>query len=335
MDGPDEDTEPPKSGEPMARPFDLTVSAYRELVERMMAHVHRIGLGAHVHGIDVVHDAFVTALCKPIAERPSTCEWHEFVAWMCKLAQYEAMTNLKPKRRRTYDSLAPLGDPGERIARPRDDEHDAAVRMAYHALPADMRDIVGAHAVEGKSIREIAAETKLAPTTVFVRYSRGIDLLHARLESPEEVHSRGIGRRFVAFPVLLLVVATRSAAAAVTSAFVRLRAALARSPMRAMGSVAVGVALGIWPSGGTPQAMPNETKPGHAGLAGVVLRNDRRMVFPVQDSETRTEDTARRTRPHAALSPPLAPPRRDHARPFDWMAANATRRGEVSATGAK
>ncbi|MDC0741269.1 RNA polymerase sigma factor [Polyangium mundeleinium] len=330
MDGPDEGTEPPKSGEPLARPFELTVPAYRELVERMEAHVHRIGLGAHVHVLDVVHDALMIALCKPIAERPSTREWEEFVAWMCKLAQYAAMTNLKPKSRRTYDFLAPLGDLDERIAGPRDDEHDAAVRMAYHALPAEMRDIVGAHAIEGKSIREIAAETKLAPTTVFVRYSRGIDLLHARLESLEEEHSRGVGRRVVALPFLLLTVVARVAQAGIAAVFGRFSASFTRSPLRVMGSVVVGVAVGAWPSGGKPQAMPGTTTASQATCADVVRRDEPRSIATIQGSDARTEDGARHGSPRSL---PLAPPRRDHAKPFDWMAANATRRGEVSVTG--
>ncbi|MDC3956697.1 RNA polymerase sigma factor [Polyangium jinanense] len=332
MAGPDEDTEPPKSGEPMARAFELTVPAYRELVERMVAHVHRIGLGAHVHGIDVVHDAFVTALGKPIEEQPSTHEWEEFVAWMCKLAQYAALSNLKPKRRRTYVSLAPLGDLDERIAGTRDDEHDAAVRMAYHALPAEMRDIVGAHAVEGKTIREIAAETKLAPTTVFHRYSRGIGLLHTRLEFVEEAPSRAIGRSAIALPFLLLVLAARVARAAISSAFGQLRTSLARSPMRVMGSVAVGAAIGMWPSGGTPQAMPGTITASQATRADVVRRDEPRSIATIQGSDARTEDATRHGSPRRL---PLAPPQRDHAKPFDWMAANATRRGEASVTGAK
>ncbi|MDI3288077.1 sigma-70 family RNA polymerase sigma factor [Polyangium sp. 15x6] len=332
MDGPDEDTEKPKSDEPLARAFELTVPAYRELVERMVAHVHRVGLRAHVQGIDVVHDAFVTALSKPVAERPSIREWEEFVAWMCKLAQYAAMTNLKPSRRRTYDFLAPLGDLDEQIAQPRDDEHDAAVRMAYHALPAKMRDIVGARAVEGKSIREIAAETNLPPTTVFARYYRGIDLLRARLEFAEEAPARGIVRSVIALPFLLLVMAARVARAAITSAFGPARTSFARSPMRVMGSVAVGVALGVWPSGGTPQAMPGTTTASQATRAGVVRRDEPRSMATIQRSDARTEDGARHRIPRR---PPPTPPRRDHARPFDWMAANATKRGEASVTGAE
>jgi DNA-directed RNA polymerase specialized sigma24 family protein len=157
-----------------------------ESIKAMLVVVRRVGCPVHIHPLEVVNDAFVVALSKPISERPSITEWKNFVAWMCTLAEYAALTNRKSKHRRLLGS----GHAEDDIAAHFSILGQAEVIDARHDLhkvftvlkPAD-QELLKALFVEGKTIQEMVIEQNEPWSTVKSRSIQALNLLYAALQA--------------------------------------------------------------------------------------------------------------------------------------------------------
>lgn len=165
--------------------FGLSNAEFDELVESMVGMVWRVGCPSHIRPLEVVHDAFVLALCKPISERPPISEKKRFVAWMCKLAKFAALSNRKSKHRRLLsqghsdaemDALCSMVTNDDTVGAGR------ALNKALAALKAEDRTLIYAYYVDGKSIADIADEQNLRWSTVKSRLLRALDLLRTALQ---------------------------------------------------------------------------------------------------------------------------------------------------------
>lgn len=164
----------------------LSQAEYDDVVKAMLPVVWRIGCPAHIHPLEVVHDAFVLAICKPISQRPAITERKKFLAWMCTLAEFAALSNRKSKHRRLLgqgqsddDIAALLSVPGHAEA--------IAVREVLHKAfavlePADQALLLALHR-DGKTIAEIAREQNLAWSTVNSRHKRILSILRTAMQS--------------------------------------------------------------------------------------------------------------------------------------------------------
>lgn len=166
--------------------FGLSKTEFDELVELMLAVVWRVGCPGHIRPLEVVHDAFVLALCKPNSEKPPISERKKFYAWMCKLAKFAALSNRKSKHRRMLGQGHSDAEIGTLLSTAGHADASAAreaLHKAFVTLEPQDQALVVTHHLEGKTISEIAAEQGLPRSTVDSRHSRAMSVLRAALQS--------------------------------------------------------------------------------------------------------------------------------------------------------
>ena len=163
--------------------FGLSKAQTKELQRAMRAMIWKVGCPVHLHG-DVVHDAFVSALCKPISQRPAVTDWNRFVAWMCTLAKLSALTNRNKEQRRRLNDDVSEADIAAFLSAPAhapDVGLRKALQQALTSLEPEDQDLLVARFVEDKSIQDIADEKGLPWSTAKSRLERVLHLLRAAL----------------------------------------------------------------------------------------------------------------------------------------------------------
>lgn len=133
-----------------------------------------------------MQQAFEKALSKPKIAPPSIQEEEKFVAYLCTLAKYEALTNRNAHRRRALREVSSEGDISEMVAVPPATNSVEARKMldpAIMTLTTAERDLLQAMYTEDKSIDDIAKEGALPWTTVDSRHKRILGLLSATIKA--------------------------------------------------------------------------------------------------------------------------------------------------------
>ena len=178
--------------------------------------------------MDAVQQAFVKALSKPATERQSIQNQKKFVAWMCTLAKYEAMTNRQSRRRQARREVVSVADIAELLAVSHSFETVEARKMvqdAFLALAPDEQALLHALYAEGKTVNDVATEQGLSWTTVDSRRQRLLKLLYAAIRAtavalvlvwPKKARAVVVQIKQQAAPVLIST-AHVSAAIAVTA----------------------------------------------------------------------------------------------------------------------
>jgi RNA polymerase sigma factor (sigma-70 family) len=166
--------------------WGLSNAQVKELLVAMRGMIRKEGCPERLH-LDVVQDAFVVALSKPISERKRVTDWQRFVSWMATLAKYSALTNRnREKRRRESDELSDE-EIAELLAVPAPDTDFLALEALEKAclqLAPEHQAIIKAHYFDGKTIQQIADEQgKLPWTTMKSRVDRVLELLRCALQS--------------------------------------------------------------------------------------------------------------------------------------------------------
>lgn len=166
--------------------FGLSNAELQEVIQSMLAVVWRVGCDEHIDRLEVVHDAFVTAMCKPISERPPMNDQKRFVAWMCALAEFAALSSRKSKHRVLLGQGTSESELGRLLSTSGHAEAVAArevLRKAFAALDPDDQVLVLQHEVGGKTITEIARELDRAPSTLYSRHAQAMSILRAAVKS--------------------------------------------------------------------------------------------------------------------------------------------------------
>jgi RNA polymerase sigma factor (sigma-70 family) len=135
---------------------------------------------------DAVQQAFVKALSKPSTERPSIQDEEKFVAYLCKLAKWEAMTLRTYQRRRARREVGSGVDIAELLGVPPSVDKVEATKMlesAFLALkPADQA-LLHALYVEERTVDDVALEKELPPSTLDSRRNRLLHLLYKAIHA--------------------------------------------------------------------------------------------------------------------------------------------------------
>lgn len=118
---------------------------------------------------DVVHDAFETACRKAAAERPDPADEARFLAWLCTLARYAALTTRNDNARSREvssptEELEDVPEPNRAYIGHYDDKVAAAVVFAK--LNPDDRALLHQHFYEDKTVQELAEERGVPWTTM-------------------------------------------------------------------------------------------------------------------------------------------------------------------------
>lgn len=157
--------------------FGLSPKDYNRLVRMMLAVVRRIGCHDHVTPMDVVQDAFVLALYKPVDQRPSVAHEKRFFGWMCALAECAALTNRHSKHQRVHQSAVThelLEAVCVATAYPANVELQKPLRHAIESLGTGERALIEAHLIDDKTIKEMADEEGLPWSTAKSRYESAL-----------------------------------------------------------------------------------------------------------------------------------------------------------------
>jgi DNA-directed RNA polymerase specialized sigma24 family protein len=181
-------------------PFGLSADQFAKVTREMLV-VARL-VCRHVTPGDAVQQAFVKALSKPITERPSIQDQKKFIAWMCTLAEYEALTNRNYQRRRAQREVVSGTDIAEMVVVPPSVSAVEARKMlerAFMALkPADQAFLQALYA-QGKTIDDLAREQGQRWSTVDSRHRRLLDLLYAMIHGAIAVALLLVPKRARAF----------------------------------------------------------------------------------------------------------------------------------------
>ncbi|MBK9259935.1 MAG: hypothetical protein IPM54_08885 [Polyangiaceae bacterium] len=170
----------------LASAFGLSRPEFDELVNTMMAVVRKVGCPAHIHPLEVVHDAFIKALDKPISKRRSSADREKFVGWMCELARYAALTNRGSKHRKLLGEELTDTNIATALSTPAhvpDVGMRKALEEALALLDAEDLALLRAHYVEDKTVQQIADEQNRRWSTVDSRLRRVRRLLRAAMQS--------------------------------------------------------------------------------------------------------------------------------------------------------
>lgn len=167
-------------------PFGLSAEQFAHVTQAMSKVAQSVCRHSSASVGDAVQQAFVKALSKPETERPSIQNQTKFVAWMCKLAKYEAMTNRQFNRRQarrevTCDvdlmELLPFSDAFEAV------EARKMLERAFLALAPDEQALLHAIYSDGKTVDDVATEEGLSWTTVDSRRKRLLNMLYAAIHA--------------------------------------------------------------------------------------------------------------------------------------------------------
>jgi RNA polymerase sigma-70 factor (ECF subfamily) len=165
--------------------------AFDALVNRHFGVVWTIAfarLGQREAAEDLVQEVFVRAYLRLRSLR----EPSRFVAWICRVARNLATDwARRGQTRSAIMPLIPLDESVERTVRhpdqdPRqiaaDEQERASVRAAIARLPPEQREVVLLHFVDGLSMRDIADNLGVAPSTVSRQLARATRELRGALE---------------------------------------------------------------------------------------------------------------------------------------------------------
>jgi RNA polymerase sigma factor (sigma-70 family) len=165
--------------------WGLSNAQVKELLVAMRRMIRKEGCPERLH-LDVVQDAFVVALSKPISERRRVTDWPRFVSWMATLAKYSALTNRNTEKRRREDESSEE-EIAELLAVPAPDTDFLALDALEEAclqLAPEHQALIKAHYFDGKTIQQLADEQgKLPWTTMKSRVDRVLELLRCALQS--------------------------------------------------------------------------------------------------------------------------------------------------------
>ncbi len=167
------------------RGLGLSNAQAKEVRDSMVGMICKVGCPGHLHR-DALNDAFVTALCKPISERPNVAEWDKFVSWMCTLAKYSALTHRNAEIRRREDNEVSHDELAKMFSLPAhvpDPGLDKALQQAFDSLDRDHQALLLARYGDEKSVQEIAKERSLPWSTVKSRIDRALFLLRTALQT--------------------------------------------------------------------------------------------------------------------------------------------------------
>ncbi|HRI65259.1 MAG TPA: sigma-70 family RNA polymerase sigma factor [Polyangium sp.] len=166
-------------------PFGLSAAQFVYVTRKMLAAARLVCRHSGISPGDAVQQAFVKALCKPITERPSIQNEKKFVAWLCTLAKYEAMTNRQSQRRRAQREVDINTDMTELLDASASISAVEARKMLEDPLrtldKAD-QEFLRALFVEGKTIEELAAEQQVSRSKLEYQRQRILDLLYAAVQ---------------------------------------------------------------------------------------------------------------------------------------------------------
>jgi len=315
VDAVNEEIKAPESGERVksfADTFSLDRADIRRLISVMRVRVRSVGVGDHVDEMDIVQDAFLSAMRKRISDNLHFDDKNRFFAWMCRLAENEARPNAQSRQRRDFRWLVP-DEVIEEVADTRDVSHiideQPSLRHAYAQLKPPQRFAVEAHVLEGKTFREIAEETGVPHTTIQSRVEAALETMRVQVESLD-AHSPRRRKAVALVPFFLLGLIARSARATIGAACAWLLAQLRQSPKRLLvGAGSFAAVLATTPSGNThddggpfraqavativePSAL---TAPGYHGTGGeqapsVVPEKGQNSVLPSGTAGTISRD---------------------------------------------
>jgi len=165
--------------------WGLSNAQVKELLVAMRRMIRKEGCPEHLHE-DVVQDAFIVALSKPISERKNVTDWKLFVSWMVTIAKYSALTKRNAELRRREDELSDE-EIAELLAVPAPDNDFLALDALEKAclqLAPEHQALIRAHYFDGKSIQQLADEQGGLPwTTMKSRIDRVLELLRYALRS--------------------------------------------------------------------------------------------------------------------------------------------------------
>ena len=133
-----------------------------------------------------MQQAFVKAISKPENDRPSIHDEKKFVAWMCAMAKYEAMTGRIYDRRRTQREMSVGDDIAEMSAIAPSVGSVEARKMlerAFTMLEPEEQALLHALYAEGKTITELANEKGLSWSTMDSRRQQLLKLLYAAIQA--------------------------------------------------------------------------------------------------------------------------------------------------------
>ena len=177
--------EPAGASVTIAGGLGLSNAQAKQLINSMRGMIREVGCPVYLHA-DALQDAFVAALCKPISERPSVLDWKRFVAWMCTLAKYSALTHRNAERRRREDHEVSNDELAQMLSMPAqvpDPGLRDGLQQALASLDPEQQALLLTHYYAEKSVQEIADEKNLAWTTVKSRLDRALFLLRTALQT--------------------------------------------------------------------------------------------------------------------------------------------------------
>jgi RNA polymerase sigma factor (sigma-70 family) len=172
--------------EPAFFPFGLSADQFAHVTRAMMKVARSVCRHSSASAGDAVQQAFVKALSKPETERPSIQNQKKFVAWICKLAKYEALTNRQYRLRQAQREVSSDLDLPELLSVSHSFEAVEARKMLEHAflaLAPDEQALLNAIYAEGRTVDDVATEQGLTRTTVDSRRKRLLNLLYAAIQA--------------------------------------------------------------------------------------------------------------------------------------------------------
>ncbi|MBK9262127.1 MAG: hypothetical protein IPM54_20275 [Polyangiaceae bacterium] len=171
---------------PTEFPFGLSADQFAKLTREMLGVARRVTRDSGASPEDAVQQAFVKALLKPSNELPSIQNDKKFVARMCELVKYEALTMRTDQRRRAEREIGAGTDIAELPGVPPAAGVVEARKMLDCAItalkPAD-RAFLHALYAEEKTIDDIATEQDEPWSTVDSRRRRLLALLRAAIRA--------------------------------------------------------------------------------------------------------------------------------------------------------
>lgn len=167
-------------------PFGLSADQFADVTRAMLKVARSVCRHSSASVGDAVQQAFVKALSKPETERPSIQNQTKFVAWMCSLAKYEAMTNRQYRRRQAQREVSSDIDLTELLPVSHSFEAVEARKMlqnAFLALAPDEQALLHAIYSDGKTVDDVATEEGLSWTTVDSRRKRLLNMLYVAIHA--------------------------------------------------------------------------------------------------------------------------------------------------------
>jgi RNA polymerase sigma factor (sigma-70 family) len=163
----------------------LSAKQYAMVKRAMLAVARSVSRHSDASDEDAVHEAFVTALSKPTVEPPSSQDEEKFIAYMCTLAKFEALTNRTCQRRQSVREIVSDADIAEMVGvAPSVDAVEARMMLdaAIKTLKPEQRDLLRALYTDDKTVNDVAEEGDSPWTTVDSRHKRILALLRATIQ---------------------------------------------------------------------------------------------------------------------------------------------------------